>query len=73
LGPGECVGEMAVISRHGQARTADVVAEGEAEIITIGGEALEKASDACRMHFYQSFLDVVSSRLASATERYASV
>jgi serine/threonine protein kinase len=73
LGPGECFGEMAVISRHGHARTADVVAEGEAEIITIGSEALEKASDACRMHFYQSFLDVLTSRLATSTERYASV
>ena len=34
-------------------------------------DALRKASDACRMHFYQSFLEVLASRLALANARLA--
>jgi len=42
-----------------------------ADIITVRGEALEQASVACRMHFYQSFLEVLSTRLAFANQRMA--
>ena len=71
LGPGECFGEMAVIRRHGHLRSADVTAATAARIVTIRGEALEKASDACRMHFYQGFLDVLARRLSASTARLA--
>ena len=48
---------MAVISKgHAQTRGADVVALTESKIITVRGEALKRASETCRMHFYQSFL-----------------
>ena len=64
---------MAVISRHGNVRSADVIAETGANIITIRGEALEKASDACRMHFYQGFLDVLATRLSLSNQRVAAI
>jgi hypothetical protein len=64
--PGECFGEMAVIGHHGHVRSADVVARTPAKVITISGAALRQASDACRMHFYEAFLDVLAGRLALA-------
>ena len=67
---GDCFGEMAVINhKHNPTRGADVSALTRADIITVRGEALEQASPACRMHFYQSFLEVLSTRLAFANQR----
>jgi serine/threonine protein kinase len=71
LHPGACFGEMAVIGRHSHTRGADVIAQTHAQIVTIGSDALGAASDGCRMHFYQSFLDVLTNRLASANQRVA--
>ncbi|MDR0776658.1 MAG: protein kinase [Azonexus sp.] len=68
---GDCFGEMAVLNRHASTRGADVVALTEADIVVIRGEALEKASDACRLHFYQGFVDVLVSRLNIANQRLA--
>jgi serine/threonine protein kinase len=73
LASGECFGEMAIISRHGHVRSADVVAASAANIITIRGEALEKASESCRMHFYQGFLDVLATRLSLSNQRVAAI
>ena len=73
LSNGDCFGEMAVISRHGNIRSADVIAESDASIITIRGEALEKASESCRMHFYQGFLDVLATRLSLSNQRLAAL
>ncbi len=70
---GDCFGEMAAISRGTQIRGADVVALTEAKIITVKGEALRQASEACRMHFYQSFLEVLTSRLTLANARLVAV
>ncbi len=72
LMPGECFGEMAVIGRTNRLRGADVVAQTSAKVVTIAGGALRNASDACRMHFYQSFLEVLAGRLAMANARLAS-
>lgn len=71
LSAGDCFGEMAVINRQGQLRGADVTALTGADIITIRGETLQKATEACRMHFYQGFLDVLAGRLAFANQRLA--
>ena len=71
LSTGDCFGEMAVISRQGQARGADVTALTAADVITVRGEALHAASEACRMHFYQGFLEVLAGRLAFANQRLA--
>ncbi len=71
LTAGDCFGEMAVISKGAQIRGADVSALTEAKIITVRGETLRRASEACRMHFYQSFLEVLANRLALANQRLA--
>jgi serine/threonine protein kinase len=73
LTSGDCFGEMAVISRHGNVRSANVIAESETKLITVRGEALEKASESCRMHFYQGFLDVLATRLSLSNQRIAAV
>lgn len=73
LTAGECFGEMAIIRRHSHFRSADVVAESAANIVTIRGEALERASESCRMHFYQAFLDVLATRLALSNQRVAAI
>ncbi|HMM55064.1 MAG TPA: protein kinase [Candidatus Desulfobacillus sp.] len=72
LVPGDCFGEMAVIGKSGGSRNADAITRTAAKIITIRGDALRQASDACRMHFYAAFLEVLSSRLARANTRLAS-
>ena len=71
LTTGDCFGEMAVISKGTQTRGADIIALTESKIVTVKGDALRKASEACRMHFYQSFLEVLAGRLALANARLA--
>ncbi len=71
LTTGDCFGEMAVISKGTQTRGADVVALTDSKIVTVKGEALRQASEACRMHFYQSFLEVLAGRLTLANQRLA--
>ena len=73
LSPGECFGEMALIGSHHRIRGADVVAQTVAKIITIRGDSLRQASQSCRMHFYQAFLEVLSIRLGLANIRLASI
>ena len=70
---GECFGEMAIIRRGEHTRGADVVAQTTARVVTISAQALQHASVACRMHFYQGFLDVIAGRLADANARLASL
>jgi CRP-like cAMP-binding protein len=71
LHAGECFGEMAIIGRHGGTRAADVVAQTAVQLVTIPGAALNRASEVCRMHFYQAFLEVLTTRLAQANIRLA--
>jgi CRP-like cAMP-binding protein len=73
LEPGDCFGEMAIIRRGGHVRGADVMALTTAKVVSISGDALRHASDACRMHFFQGFLDVVARRLDTANARLATV
>ena len=70
---GDCFGEMAVISKSMQTRGADIAALTEAKIVTVKGDALRHASETCRMHFYQAFLEVMVSRLALANARLAAL
>jgi len=73
LTAGDCFGEMTVISKGTHFRGADVVALLESKLVTIEGSALADASDGCRMHFYQSFLEVLVNRLTLANARLAAV
>ncbi len=73
LAAGECFGEMAIIRRGEHTRGADVVSQTATRVVTISAQALQHASDACRMHFYQGFLNVIAGRLADANARLASL
>lgn len=73
LSPGECFGEMALIGGENKLRSADVVCRTLSRIMTIREDALQHASDACRMHFYEGFLQVLTSRLNAANARLSSL
>jgi len=73
LNAGDCFGEMAVINQNMQARGADITALTDAKIVTVNGDALRSASETCRMHFYQAFLDVLANRLTLANARLATL
>jgi hypothetical protein len=64
---------MAIIRRGEHARGADVVAQTAAKVVTVSAQALQHASDACRMHFYQGFLDVLATRLSLSNQRLAAI
>ncbi len=71
LAPGDCFGEMAVIGGQ-PTRSANVIVRTTARIVTIAGAALLGASDACRMHFYRAFLEVLAGRLTQANRQLSS-
>jgi serine/threonine protein kinase len=73
LRPGECFGEMAVIHAKPASRAADVIALTDARIITIRGDALNRASEGCQMRFYRAFLEVLADRLSAANMQLARV
>lgn len=73
LSPGDCFGEMAVIGGGSRVRSADVKALTRARIVSVRADALRHASDTCRMHFYQAFLEVLSGRLNAANARLAAL
>ncbi|MDR0578273.1 MAG: protein kinase [Candidatus Accumulibacter sp.] len=73
LAVGDCFGEMSVINENMQTRGADIAALTEARIITVKGDALRRASETCRMHFYQAFLKVLANRLILANARLAAL
>lgn len=70
LQAGECFGEMAILGGE-STRAADIVAISDSRIITVKDSALKRASEACRMHFYEAFLGVMSKRLDSANSKLA--
>lgn len=70
LGIGECLGEMSVATRLQTTRTADVSARESAAVVSIRHEALELASDSCRMRFYQGFVETLSRRLLQSDQRW---
>jgi serine/threonine protein kinase len=73
LSPGDCFGEMAVIGGGSRVRSADVKALTRARIVSVRADALRHASDTCRMHFYQAFLEVLSGRLNAANARLSTL
>lgn len=71
LGPGDIFGEIAANTPSLHGRTADAVAQTGVRVAIASRNALRHASDACRMHFYEAFLSLVSRRLAATTNRVA--
>jgi len=62
--PGDCFGEIALFSAGKGVRSASVEATTPVRVVTIRAQALQHASDACRMHFYKAFLEVLATRLS---------
>jgi serine/threonine protein kinase len=73
LTAGDCFGEMALFSPAAGIRSATVETTTRARLVTIRARALQRASDACRMHFYQAFLEVLANRLALANARIVNI
>jgi serine/threonine protein kinase len=73
LTPGECFGEIALFSAGKGVRSASVEATTVVRLITIQAQALQRATDTCRMHFYEAFLKVISTRLSLASSRIANL
>ena len=71
LNPGDCFGEIAVFSTVRGVRSASVEAATDTALVTIRANALRRASDTCRMHFYQAFLEVLATRLSQTSARIA--
>jgi len=71
LGPGDIFGEIAANTLSLHSRTADAVAQTSVSVAIASRNALRHASDACRMHFYEAFLSLVSRRLAATSNRVA--
>jgi hypothetical protein len=55
-----------------QTRGADIVALTDAKLVKSPAAPCKRSSETCRMHFYQSFLAVLSARLTSANVRLVS-
>jgi len=70
LGAGDCVGEMAYLSKKTRERSADVDAVDEVQVITIGTAGLELASESCRHRFDKAFLAILVERLAASNARF---
>lgn len=73
LTAGDCFGEMALFTPAAGIRSATVETTTRARLITIRARALQRASDACRMHFYQAFLEVLANRLSLANARIVNI
>ena len=71
LNPGDCFGEIAAFSTVRGVRSASVEAATDTALVTIRASALRRASDTCRMHFYQAFLEVLATRLSQTSARIA--
>ncbi|MBL8467518.1 serine/threonine-protein kinase [Methyloversatilis discipulorum] len=72
LTSGECCGEMSVIARRDRKlRANDVQANTDSLLFAIDGERIRRASETCRMRFYEAFLQVLAARLSSANMRLA--
>ncbi|HTJ96888.1 MAG TPA: serine/threonine-protein kinase [Rhodocyclaceae bacterium] len=69
LGPGDIFGEITTNTPTMLGRTADVTAQTDARVAIASRNALRHASEACRMHFYEAFLSLVSRRLAAVNNR----
>ncbi len=73
LGEGECVGEMAYLSKTAHVRGADVSVLDDAKIISVPTQKLAQASDACRHKFDRAFLEILTERLTMANMRLSGV
>jgi tRNA A-37 threonylcarbamoyl transferase component Bud32 len=72
LGPGECFGEMAYLSRSGHERSATVTAVRDCLVLQVKVGDLGKASADCRGKFDRAFIGILVERLNVANSRLTS-
>ncbi|MBL8482268.1 MAG: protein kinase [Rhodocyclaceae bacterium] len=70
LTSGECFGEMAVMAFNNRTRCADVSTVTEVKLANFSGDALRRASEVCRMRFYQVFMQIMVSRIVLSNSRF---
>jgi serine/threonine protein kinase len=70
LEAGECVGEMAYLSRKNKLRGADVASVGEVQVIIIRTADFELASESCKNRFDKAFLAILVERLTLSNARF---
>ncbi|MBL8472236.1 MAG: protein kinase [Rhodocyclaceae bacterium] len=70
LTSGECFGEMAVMALNNRTRCADVSTVTEVKLANFSGDALRRASEVCRMRFYQVFMQIMVSRIVLSNSRF---
>ena len=58
---------------HGEVVKIIAVLGSQVEAANTFTDALNRASDACRMHFYKAFLEVLATRLSLANSRIANL
>jgi serine/threonine protein kinase len=66
LKEGDCIGEMAYLSKKELPRSASVVLARDCIVIEIKAGALNGASESCRHKFDRAFLDILVERLAQS-------
>jgi serine/threonine protein kinase len=71
LSSGDCVGEMAYMSRIEVPRSATVIANTEITVMKMLPSQLEQLSDHCQLHFNQAFLQMLAGRLRMTDLRIA--
>ena len=71
LGSGDCVGEMAYMSRVQVPRSATVVANTDITVMKMLPAQLDQLSDHCQLHFNQAFLHMLADRLRMTDDRFA--
>ena len=69
LYPGDCFGEMGLISRR--PRTADIVAVTDITVMRLRDSVIDRTSINCQLRFQRQFLLALIERLEHATERIA--
>lgn len=69
LGTGDCVGEMAYLSKTGSVRSASVTTSSDCIVMKIPAADLKAASESCRRYFDRRFLDTLVERLNTANEQ----
>ncbi len=71
LSVGDCLGEMAYVSRKKKPRSATISANTDITVMKIFPDQLDKLSDRCQLHFLQAFLYTLADRLRIADDRVA--
>ncbi len=71
LSSGDCIGEIAYMSRNQMPHSATVVSSTEVTLVKIQPSQLDRLSELCQLHFNQAFMQMLARRLRLADDRFA--